>query len=345
MPGDRQAGISGSADAGPAIKLSRRTALLAALGLAVPPTRARAAEFEKFDTVTTGLEFPEGPMLASDGAIILSEVVGRRVTRVEPDGTRSLVANITDGMPVGLAAGPDEAIYVTVAKDEAKPGSRGRIQRIDPRTREVTDVLKSSSDVPLLIPDDLVFDAVGGFYFTDLSTLNRTVRSIDQTGIFYYDGNRARLVSDWSVPTNGIDLSPDGKRLYWTEYVTGRLFVRNVVAPGVLAKPAEPYADCLFIHPTPVTLFDSLRVDAEGCISVAVSNGMPGGKSGIMSFNPAGTPIGFTPMPDPVTTSLVLNWQGPGRAYVTLSGAGKLISLPWPRLGKRPYFFPSSLFR
>jgi sugar lactone lactonase YvrE len=42
--------------------------------------------------ITTGLEFPEGPVAMPDGSVIVVELKGGRVTRVQPDGTKSQVA-------------------------------------------------------------------------------------------------------------------------------------------------------------------------------------------------------------------------------------------------------------
>ena len=43
----------------------------------------------------------------------------------------------------------------------------GRIQTVDPATGTVTDLYTECDGRPLLAPNDLVFDAHGGFYFTD----------------------------------------------------------------------------------------------------------------------------------------------------------------------------------
>ena len=61
--------------------------------------------------VASGFGFPEGPVVIPDGAVILTEIAGRCVTRIGLDGARSTVGSAGGG-PNGLAIGPDGALYV-----------------------------------------------------------------------------------------------------------------------------------------------------------------------------------------------------------------------------------------
>jgi gluconolactonase len=58
-----------------------------------------------------GLLFPEGPIALPDGSVILVEIAGGRLTKVNPDGSKEVVAE-TGGGPNGAAFGPDGRIYV-----------------------------------------------------------------------------------------------------------------------------------------------------------------------------------------------------------------------------------------
>jgi gluconolactonase len=44
------------------------------------------------DIITDGLEFPEGPVVMPDGSVIVCEIAGRRITRVAPDGRKTVPA-------------------------------------------------------------------------------------------------------------------------------------------------------------------------------------------------------------------------------------------------------------
>jgi gluconolactonase len=101
-----------------------------------------------------------------------------------------------------------------------------------------------------------------------------------------------------------------------------------VVKPGVLAEPAVPFADCIFTHPLPITWFDSLTVMANGDVAVAVHNGTPQGRSGVVTFSAEGEEVAFEPFDDVFTTHVIYSVAGGPTAYVTLSATGRLVSLP-----------------
>jgi gluconolactonase len=150
--------------------------------------------------ITSGLRFPEGPIAMPDGSVILVEMFGPRITRVMPDGTKHTIAEI-EGGPNGAAIGPDGAIYLCnnggcftpVDMGELLfPGpfdpSRyigGRIQKVDIASGAVTDLYTECDGRPLRAPNDLVFDAHGGFWFTDHGIRDSEARTSDLTSIYY----------------------------------------------------------------------------------------------------------------------------------------------------------------
>jgi gluconolactonase len=295
--------------------------------------------------VAAGLQFPEGPVAMPDGSVVLVELFGPTVTRVLPDGSKETVAEVPGG-PNGLAVGPDGALYLCnnggcftpvdlgglTLPGPFDPGRYigGRIQRIDLATGELTDLYTACDGIPLRAPNDLVFDATGGFWFTDHGI--REERTRDRTGIFYasIDGSSITEVVFPTDSPNGIGLSPDGSTLYWAETHTGRLFHRTVTGPGQLAPvlPIDPSV-CLCGLPG-MQLLDSLAVDADGNICVAtLING------GITVISPVGEVIEFVATADPLTTNVCFGGDELRTAYLTLSGTGRLVSMAWPRPGLR----------
>ena len=295
-------------------------------------------------TVTTGLSFPEGPVAMADGSVILTEMFGHRITRVSPDGTKSTVATV-EGLPNGLAVGPDGALYMCnnggaftpmTVDGLTYPGEfdpdayiGGRIQRIDPATGAVTDLYTRCGDTPLRAPNDLVFDDHGGFWFTDHGI--RHHRTADRTGIFYAkaDGSHIEEAVFPVDSPNGIGLSPAGDRLYWAETHTGRVYQRVVESPGRLGPPAAgvPYMLCGLPG---YQLFDSLAVDGEGNVCVAtLVNG------GITVISPAGEVIDFVATDDRITTNICFGGDDLSTAYITASSTGRLLRMEWPRKGLR----------
>src|SRR2546427_13017430 len=180
--------------------------------------------------ITSGLQFPEGPVALADGRVGVVEIKRGTLTRVAPDGKQTIVAT-TGGGPNGAAIGPDGLVYVCnnggfewhdvggllVPGNQAHDYSGGRIQRVDLATGKVEDLYTACDGRALRGPNDIVFDASGGFWFTDHGKMRE--RDRDRTGVFYAraDGSRIREVLFPLDAPNGIGLSPDGRRLYVAE--------------------------------------------------------------------------------------------------------------------------------
>jgi gluconolactonase len=294
--------------------------------------------------ITSGLRFPEGPIAMRDGSVVLVEMFGPRITRVRPDGTKEVVAEI-EGGPNGAAIGPDGALYLCNNGGAFSPVDLGeillpgpfdparyiggRIQRVDLDTGDVTDLYTHCDGRPLRAPNDLVFDAHGGFWFTDHGIRDLESRTSDLTGIYYAlpDGSSiVEVVFPVEAP-NGIGLSPDGSTLYWAETHSGRIFRRAVSGPGELV-PAGAVDPSVVLHGLPgYQLLDSLAVDGAGNVCVAtLVNG------GITVVSAGGDEVHHVPTGDLLTTNICFGAsEGDGcTAYITGSGSGRLLSMPWP---------------
>ena len=297
-----------------------------------------------FTTIASDLRFPEGPVALPDGSILVVEIEAGRITRIHPDGRKEIVAT-PGGGPNGLAIGPDGKLYccnnggfnwhhhpggMLIPNGQADDYAGGRIDRIDLATGAVETLYKDGDfGCTLRGPNDLVFDAHGGFWFTDHGKTRE--RSRDVTGIFYAkaDGSHLAEVIFPSENPNGIGLSPDGATLYAAETYTCRLMAFRITAPGQVDQAAGPGGPGTPLYrPSGYKFFDSLGVEAGGNICVATI-----GESGISVISPGGELVEFVPTPDPFTTNIC--WGGADRrtAYITLSGTGRLIAMPWPRAG------------
>jgi gluconolactonase len=294
--------------------------------------------------VASDLLFPEGPIAMPDGSVIVVEMLGPRLTRVLPDGTKEIIAEIPGG-PNGAAIGPDGAVYLCnnggcfteVLLDGRRypgPWSKdryigGRIQRVDLGTGAVTDLYTECDGWPLRAPNDLVFDEHGGFYFTDHGYAEVEARTAHQTGIYYAaaDGSSIREVVFPAASPNGIGLSPDGRTLYWAETMNGRLLRRDVVAPGQVAPAAFDDSNCLHGFPG-LQLLDSLAVDSAGnvCVGTLVNGG-------ISVVSPDGELVEFVPVDDMLATNICFGGDDLTTAYITASTTGRLLRTTWPRPG------------
>ena len=293
-----------------------------------------------FTEITTGLQFPEGPVAMPDGSVILTELFASRLTRVAPDGSKTTVAEI-NGSPNGLAVGPDGALYLCNNGNAFTPMNAGgllypgpfdeskyiggRIQRVDIATGTVTDLYTHCGTTALRAPNDIVFDKQGGFYFTDHGT--RSERSADRTGIYYAkpDGS---FIEEVAFPTdgpNGIGLSPDENTLYWAETHTGRVYQRAITSPGKLAPPDASTVLCGLPG---YQLLDSLAIDGDGNVCVAtIVNG------GITVISPQGEVLQHIAVDDRITTNICFGGPDYQTAYITASTTGRLLAMKWPYKG------------
>ena len=300
----------------------------------------------EFREIASGLRFPEGPVAMSDGSVILVEIARGTVSRVLPNGRIEVVAT-PGGGPNGLAVGPDGALYCCNNGGfewreapgsglrpigQAKDYSGGRIERIDIATGRVEVLYTGTDNGPLKGPNDIVFDAHGGFWFTDLGKTR--ARDFDHGGIYYAKADGSKIVEAIypMLTPNGIGLSPDGTKLYAAETRTGRVWQWDLKGPGEIApKPAShhvPNGGTLLAGLPGFQLFDSLAVDGEGFVCVAtLMNG------GITAISPDGRSIEHVPTDDYMTTNICFGGPDLRTAFLTLSSSGRLVSMQWPRPG------------
>lgn len=295
------------------------------------------------EIVTTGLKFPEGPIALPDGSVLVVEIARGTLSRVTPDGDVEVVAE-PGGGPNGAAIGPDGKCYVcnnggfewTERRGRIYPGDQaadyetGRIERIDLDTGAVEVLYDSAGDIRLKGPNDIVFDASGGFWFTDHGKTQ--ARQRDRTGVFYAkaDGSFIEEVIFPMEAPNGVGLSPGEDELYVAETPTGRLWAFPLAAPGRLAgeRADRPDGGRLVRGREGYFLFDSLAVDAVGNVCVATLI-----DGGVTVLSPTGGEPGFVPMPDRITTNICFGGDGLQTAFITLSSTGQLVSMPWETSG------------
>jgi gluconolactonase len=280
--------------------------------------------------VAEGLAFPEGPVVRSDGSVLVAEIGGGSIARVDRDGRVERIAFVGGG-PNGAAIGPDGALYVC-NNGGFRDGSRIApcIQRVD-LTSGAHEVLYRECDgVALGSPNDLVFDDRGCFYFTDHIA----------SGSIYYakpDGSAITTIATGRPHPNGIGLSPDRSVLYWAETPTRQVQRRRIVAPGSVT-PGECDVRALF-RPGGADRFavlaglpgchelDSLAIDSAG--SVVVGTLVDSGVSEIRvdgSWTLHTLPAAFA---DPLVTNVCFGGDDFATLYITCSRTGRLLRATW----------------
>lgn len=301
----------------------------------------------KIREIASGLQFPEGPIAMADGSVILVEIARGTLSRVMPDGRIDVLADLGGG-PNGAAIGPDGAVYVcnnggfnfhTEADGCFRPVAQadnysgGRIERVNLQTGRVDRLYDSVDGLPLRGPNDIVFDAHGGFYFTDLGKTRAS--DMDRGGVFYgrADGGAVHAIARPVMTPNGVGLSPDGKTLYYAETEGARIWAFDITAPGQVRKDPwpSPHGGRMVVAAPGghYQRFDSMALDAQGRLCVATLI-----HGGITVVAPDGSSSEHIALPDRYTTNICFGGNDLRTAFVTLSGSGRLIAIDdWPFAG------------
>jgi len=297
--------------------------------------------------LATGLGCPEGPVICDDGSVLTVDIDSGRILRTAAEGSVSTVAT-PGGGPNGLAVGPDGLGYVAnnggflwtdvggvrlpmdlaTHSNEPPDFGGGWIESVDLTTGEVTVLARSCGDRRLTGPNDLVFDEIGGLWFTDHGKLRP--HDVDRGGLYYLPpGGTIQEMAYPLLGPNGVGLSPDGRRVYIAETMTGRVWAWDLTGPGEIdraaASLAVPHAGTCLVA-TPFTL-DSLAVEEDGRIAIG------GIGDGIVVVTPDGQEVEVYPIPGDVTTNIAFGGSDQRRAVLTLSGSGRLAETTWPRPG------------
>lgn len=291
-----------------------------------------------------GLMLPEGPIALPDGSLLVVEVLGGRLTRIAPDGTKSTVAALGGG-PNGAAIGPDGRCYVCnnggfahmtlpdggvlplEAPLDTPPGS---IQVVDLATGAFETLYSHSDATPFWGPNDIVFDDAGGFWFTDFGRDRGRTR---MRGALYYakaDGSEIREVVGALDGPNGVGLSPDGRTLYVALTFEGHLISFTLSAPGAIDTSAShmPNGSAIVGRAGPGMYLDSLAVDSAGRICCASP-----GVGAVLVFPPEGGAPDAIAIPDFLTTNIAFGGSGRRTAYVTMGSTGRVALIDWDVAG------------
>ena len=298
-----------------------------------------------FREIASGLQVPEGPVALSDDSVLVVEILGHCLTRIDADGTKQRVAQVGGG-PNGAAIGPDGLCYicnnggsawierdgqripVAEASENAQPGS---IQRVNLDSGRVETLYTKVNDRPLRAPNDLIFDAHGGFWFTDYGKVYRHTRDRGTVCYAHADGRFIQEAVTSLDSPNGIGLSPDGRSLYVAETYTGQILRFEIEGPGQIRSTTSMAtgADATVIGRVGASRYpDSLAIDSAGYICVATA-----GLGGIFVIAPDGSSSKQLDLPDSLTSNICFGGPKHRTAYVTLGLSGCVIAFEWPRSG------------
>ena len=205
----------------------------------------------------------------------------------------------------------------------------GWLERVDLVTGDVTVLHRDCDGRPLRRPYDLVFDELGGIWFTDHGKGRR--ENVDRGGLYYVlpDGSAVVEKAFPLLGPNGVGLSPDGRYVYAAETHTGRLWSWELSDAGEI-RPRSGNVSGLHggtcVAATPYS-FDSLAVEADGRIAIGAI------ADGIVVLTPDGEEAEVHPIPGDITTNIAFGGADGRRAVLTLSLSGRVVETEWPRPG------------
>ena len=298
------------------------------------------------------LGFPEGPVAMADGSLLFVDIKDQALRRARPNGQLELVAALPGG-PNGLAIGPDGAAYVcnnggvysfvSYGKGVTIPGPRpatysgGSIQRVDLTTGKATTLYDNFDGTRLLAPDDIVFDSAGAFWFTDTGL--HDLEGSQYGALYYATVDGKTLIRAATIPMpNGVGLSPDGKTVYVSDTIFGRLWALDIIGPGKVAPGPLPVMAGRVVQTLPsFQWLDSLKVEEDGRVCVGtIFNG------GISIFTADGSvehvAVPDSANPDIFTTNLCFGGADMQDVWITASSTGKIYKGRWPRPGLKLAF-------
>ena len=282
------------------------------------------------EVVAEGLAFPEGPVVMADGSVVVVEIAAGRITRCWNERKESICE--IGGGPNGAAIGPDGALYVcnnggmdaATMQSASGPQARGRIERVDLATGKFERVYDACDGISLEGPNDMVFDAEGRLWFTDLGKTHSGIRTASGLFSCLPDGTSITAIDRNAVSYNGVGLSPDGATVYVADTHQARLYryARKVETqrPNWVATAPGPVA------------FDSLAVTAAGNICVGTLR-----QGGITTITPAGE-TRFAPFDDRYVTNIAFGGSDMRDAWLTFSTRGLLVRTRWDEPGLKLNF-------
>jgi len=247
--------------------------------------------------------------VAPDGAVYFADLAlgagpsPPRTFRFDPATGRATLFLAANGNTNGQKIGPDGRLW---SAQTSAGGSRD-LRVVDLRTRRVEVVASRYGGRRFNAPNDLVFDAAGRVWMTDLRAVGSEPIEQPFNAVYRIDRNRTvtLVVADIRSP-NGIAISPDGRTLYVSEYPYAS---KNVLAGErrILPMSIRAYeitADGQAVHGRVFADFglqegaDGMAVDDRGDLLVAFRADT---RRGVRVFAPDGQEIDFLPLPEKPT--------------------------------------------
>jgi gluconolactonase len=199
--------------------------------------------------ITGGHGFTEGPVVDASGNLFFVDIPFNTIFKVTPDGACTPFVS-GSGSANGLGISPDGVLYACLNGDRS-------VVAVD-STGKYTTVCDKYKGKLLNNPNDMWFDAKGGFYFTDPAYYLHSTKEQGGEYVYYVSPDRKTVirVADDTVQPNGLIGTPDNKVLYIADPGQKMIFKYTINEDGTLSnKSVFANSDC-----------DGMDIDSQGNI-------------------------------------------------------------------------------
>jgi gluconolactonase len=294
-------------------------AIACALG-ALAPGLAASQTLE----IATQVAFTEGPAVDRQGNLYFTDIINQRIMKLSAEGVLSTYrenSNAANGMLID----PLGRLVVCEGAPFERPGVAvhgiPRVTRTDLATGATEVLADSYEGKPLIGPNDVTIDGRGRLYFTELR--GAAVYRIDAPGRI----TRILAAPDVVSP-NGIQISPDDRKLYLIEANQGsggpRLIRSYDLLPDGTVRNMKIHYDF-----SPGRSADGMSIDSEGNLYASAGLNQLRGtaetldtEAGVYVISPAGHLLRFFPIPEDLITNNAFGGADMKTLYVT---AGKTV--------------------
>lgn len=248
-----------------------------------------------FKTVASNYCFLEAPR-ADGGVLWFTDLLLGGVYRLSPGGAVDVF--MQDAKHIGGVVLNDDGRLIC--------GGTAGLSWLKPATGESGILLSSAAGQLLSGANDMCPDGRGGLYFGTLSHAGEYGKPPSLTALYRVSADGSvTLLRDGLKFSNGIGLSPDGRRLFHNESLLGT-FVYDVLPDGSLGNRTvfSTKEDC-----------DGLAVDSAGGIWIAYY-----ASGELIRYRADGSIDRHVPVPQKVVTSLCFGGADRRDLYVTTAG-------------------------
>jgi gluconolactonase len=262
-----------------------------------------------FDTIATGLNFPEGPAFDKSGNLWLVELKGGNLVKIA-NAEKDIERFSTGGNPNGLAIDSNGKIWFCDA-------GQNSVRTFDPKTKVFETKVSHVGSSVLTKPNDLVFDKTGNLVFTCPGESRK-----DPSGYVCVltKHNEVKKITDQKYFPNGLAFTTDGKELVIAETYQHRLWKGEWNSETAEWKNARVW--CNIGGPDGPGGPDGMAFDAQGNLYVAIY-----GIGKVKVVNPEGHIIREIDVPGKNPTNCAMDPSGKSGLVVTEAVQGRVHAL------------------